>query len=64
MDGQYVRNRRFVGFQIDLTGEWKKSDIGWRASSWYALRQGVKFEPLPAEEKKTAGLTRTILRCS
>ncbi len=29
---------------IDLAGDWKKSDIAWRASSWYGLRQGVKFE--------------------
>lgn len=41
---------------LELSGDWKKSDIGWRASSWYALRQGVKFEPLPAAEKKGRGI--------
>ena len=41
---------------IELSGDWKKSDIGWRASSWYGLRQGVKFELLPAEEKKKRGI--------
>lgn len=41
---------------IVLAGDWKKSDIGWRASSWYGLRQGVKFEPLSAEEKRKRGL--------
>jgi serine protease Do len=41
---------------LELSGDWKKSDIGWRASSWYGLRQGVKFEPLPAADKKSRGI--------
>jgi hypothetical protein len=41
---------------LALSGDWKKSDIGWRASSWYGLRQGVKFEPLSADEKEKRGL--------
>jgi S1-C subfamily serine protease len=41
---------------IVLSGDWKKSDIGWRASSWYGLRQGVKFDPLPAAERKNRGI--------
>jgi predicted metalloprotease with PDZ domain len=42
--------------QIKLSGDWKRSDIAWRASSWYGLRQGVKTEPLTAEEKTARGL--------
>lgn len=41
---------------LELSGDWKKSDIGWRASSWYGLRQGVKFEPLIGAEKAKRGL--------
>lgn len=43
---------------IALSGDWKKADIGWRASSWYGLRQGVKFEPLGAAEKQNRGIER------
>jgi hypothetical protein len=39
-----------------LSGDWKKSDIAWRASSWYGLRQGVKFEPLTSTEKQQRGI--------
>jgi hypothetical protein len=55
LPGGVRRDGRFVSVLLPLSGEWKKSDIGWRASSWYGLRQGVKFEPLPAEEKKKRG---------
>jgi hypothetical protein len=41
---------------ISLTGDWKKSDVSWRASSWYGLRQGVKFEPVSTEEKRRRGI--------
>jgi S1-C subfamily serine protease len=41
---------------LTLSGDWKKSDIAWRASSWYGLRQGVKFEPLPTAEKQQRGI--------
>jgi hypothetical protein len=41
---------------VSLAGDWKQSDIAWRASSWYGLRQGVKFDPLPAAEKKKRGI--------
>jgi len=41
---------------LDLSGDWKKSDIGWRASSWYALRHSFKCEPLSAADKKNRGI--------
>lgn len=41
---------------IVLSGDWKKSDIAWRASSWYGLRQGVKFDPLSAAERNSRGI--------
>ena len=37
---------------IALGGGWKESDLAWRESSWYGLRQGLKVEPLPAAERK------------
>jgi serine protease Do len=37
---------------VTLSGDWKQSDIAWRASSWYALRHGLKTEPLSAAEKQ------------
>jgi len=46
---------------IELSGNWKEYDIGWRASSWYGLRQGVKFEPLSAADKKSRGIDEKAL---
>jgi predicted metalloprotease with PDZ domain len=52
----FTRGNEKIRSMLNLSGDWKKSDIGWRASSWYALRQGVKFEPLPAADKKSRGI--------
>ncbi len=41
---------------IALKGNWKESDIGWRASSWYGLRQGLKTEPLNAADREKRGI--------
>jgi predicted metalloprotease with PDZ domain len=42
---------------FNLSGHWKEqSDIAWRASSWYGLRQGLKVEPLSAADKKSRGI--------
>ena len=42
---------------IVLAGNWKeRSNIAWRASSWYGLRQGLKVEPLSATDKKSRGI--------
>lgn len=51
-----VRRGKAEEHTLELSGDWKKYDIGWRASSWYGLRQGIKFEPLPAAEKKNRGI--------
>jgi hypothetical protein len=50
------RNGGTVEKDIALSGNWKESDIGWRASSWYGLRQGLKTEPLAAADKEKRGL--------
>lgn len=45
---------RILTADIALRGDWKEqSDIAWRASSWYGLRQGLKVEPLSAADKKS-----------
>jgi hypothetical protein len=41
---------------IALSGDWKRADIAWRASSWLGLRKGLKTEPLSPEEKKSRGI--------
>ncbi len=41
---------------VALGGRWKESDLAWRASSWYGLRQGLQTEALPAAEKRRRGL--------
>jgi serine protease Do len=51
------RNGKLLEKELKLSGDWKESDISWRASSWYGLRQGVKFEELPAAERAKLGLT-------
>ncbi len=50
------RNGKLVAKTLHVGGDWKKSDIAWRASSWYGLRQGVKLEPLSAAEKAQHGI--------
>ncbi len=46
---------------VTLSGNWKQSDIAWRASSWYGLRYGLKTEPLPAADKKARGIDEDLL---
>jgi S1-C subfamily serine protease len=41
---------------LNSPGGWKKSDIAWRASSWYGLRQGFKTEPLNEADKRARGI--------
>ncbi len=50
------RGDRRIETTISLSGDWKKSDVAWRASSWYGLRQGVKFDALSAADKKQRGI--------
>lgn len=56
LEAKLRRNGEPLSKKITLSGDWKRSDIGWRASTWYGLRQGVKFDPLPAAEKKSRGI--------
>jgi len=41
---------------IALSGNWKESDLAWRASSWFALRHGLATAPLSAADKKKRGI--------
>ncbi|MEQ8787416.1 MAG: Trx7/PDZ domain-containing (seleno)protein [Pirellulaceae bacterium] len=50
------RNGATQSKTLSLSGDWKKADIAWRPSTWYGLRQGVKIEPLTAQEKAARGL--------
>lgn len=51
------RGGRVMTSDISLSGGWKEqSNIAWRASSWYGLRQGLKVEPLAAADKKSRGV--------
>ncbi|HZL90695.1 MAG TPA: Trx7/PDZ domain-containing (seleno)protein [Pirellulaceae bacterium] len=47
--------------KIEVGGNWKQSDIAWRASSWYGLRQGLKTEPLSTTDKKARGIDEDSL---
>ena len=49
---------------IALSGDWKRSDIAWRASSWLGLRKGLKTEPLSSEEKTAKGIAADRLALS
>lgn len=51
-----TRDGKSIDTALVLSGDWKKSDIGWRISTWWGLRQGIKFTPLPAEGKQSRGL--------
>jgi hypothetical protein len=55
------RGGKLLDKSIALRGDWKKSDIGWRASSWYGLRYGLKTEPLTDAEKSSRGLSASSL---
>jgi hypothetical protein len=52
-----LRGGQSLEKSIALRGNWKKSDIAWRASSWYGLRQGLKTEALSADDKARLGLS-------
>jgi hypothetical protein len=41
---------------VEVSGNWKESDLSWRSSSWYGLRQGLLLEPLAAADKQKRGL--------
>src|SRR6266542_3237496 len=55
------RDGKALDKTLALSGPWKESDISWRASSWFGLRQGLKTEPLSADEKKKRGLAAADL---
>jgi hypothetical protein len=57
-DGRLVvrRGGQVINQTIELAGDWKHSEIAWRASSWYGLRQGVKSDPLSRAEKQSRGI--------
>lgn len=42
---------------LTLSGNWRESDLGWRASSWYGLRRGLKVDPLPGPDRDKLGLS-------
>jgi hypothetical protein len=46
---------------VALSGRWKESDLAWRTSSWYGLRQGLQTGPLSADEKRKRGLAADAL---
>jgi hypothetical protein len=53
---EVLREGRKLALTLALDGPWKKSDLAWRVSSWYALRQGLKTEPLAAARRAELGL--------
>jgi hypothetical protein len=55
------RRGKMFDTAIDLEGNWKASDIAWRASSWYGLRQGVKVEPLTGADKRARSIAESDL---
>lgn len=55
------RGGQKVELTLKLSGDWKRSDIAWRGSSWYGLRQGLKTAPLPPPEKEKLGLSADAL---
>ena len=50
------RDGEVLSKKFEVGGTWKQSDIAWRASSWYGLRQGLKTEPLSAADKRSRGI--------
>lgn len=41
---------------IALSGNWKESDLTWRASSWFGMRHGLALNPLTNEQKQHHGI--------
>lgn len=50
--------------ELALSGDWKASDLAWRASSWYGLRYGLRTQPLAAADKAKQGLGANDLALS
>ncbi len=47
-----ARNGETLAKTVKLDGDWKESDISWRASSGPSLRRGLQTEPLAAAQKR------------
>ena len=50
------RDGKTLDKTIELSGNWKETDIGWRTTTWFGLRQGLKLDPPTPEERKKHGL--------
>lgn len=55
------RGGKDVELTLALSGDWKKNDIAWRASTWYGLRSGLKTDALPPQAKQSLGLKANAL---
>jgi hypothetical protein len=50
------RDGKLVRTTLPLGGKWRHVELGWRASTWYGLRQGMRVEPFSSAEKRTRGI--------
>lgn len=50
------RDGQTLAKTLVLSGDWKQSDIAWRASSWYGLRQGLRIAAMSAADKQSRGI--------
>jgi hypothetical protein len=46
------RGKEMLEKMLVLSGNWKETDLGWRASSWFGLRHGLQTAPLSNDEKR------------
>jgi len=46
------RDGKPVEKTMQLSGDWKESDIAWRASSWTGLRQGLKVTGISGVDRE------------
>jgi S1-C subfamily serine protease len=53
------RGEQTIEAELAVKGDWKRTDIGWRASSWYGLRYGFKVDPVPLDARAARGLDET-----
>ncbi|MCC7491143.1 MAG: PDZ domain-containing protein [Fimbriimonadaceae bacterium] len=53
---QVRRGLPVLDVPLHLSGNWRQSDLAWRASSWAGLRHGLQTTPLTTDERAARGL--------
>jgi hypothetical protein len=52
----WLRDGKEMAGTLELSGNWKETDLAWRASSWLGLRYGLALQPLAPADRAKRGI--------